>query len=357
MKLMNCNYRYFACVKYLGVGVAVFLFITGCNGKKEHSEVEKVIPVTVMNIQYVGYDVTQRHYVGLVEESSASSLNFQMMGVVEQVYVAQGQKVSQGQLLARLDKRQIESSYKAAVATLRQAQDAYDRMTVLYKKNSLPDIKYVEVQTSLAQAQSNEYAAKKNLDDCNLYAPHAGVIGSRDIEPGMTASPLQAAFKLIKVDHVKVKVSIPEKEIGAIKEGQKAKIVVTALQDEAFEGAISEKGVVANPLSHTYDVKINLANPGFKLLPGMVCKVFLDRKDGMAEYIVLPNRAVQVNPDGSHFVWIEGDGVAHRRTVTIGDLSINGVNIESGLSVDEKVIIDGYQKISEGMKVKIGKWE
>ncbi|WP_080904499.1 efflux RND transporter periplasmic adaptor subunit [Parabacteroides sp. Marseille-P3160] len=351
MRKSNCYHRIFTNYQ-LYFSSLILLFLISCNSKKEHSEQEKIIPVTIMKTVSAEFDETQRHYIGVVEESSSSSISFQSMGIVQQVYVSKGQRVREGQLLAGLDKSTMQNNYNAAVATLNQAQDAFDRMSLLYNNNSLPEIKYIEAKTSLEQAKSNEYSAKKSLTDCDLYAPFSGVVGSRDVEPGMSISPIQSAFTLIKIEDVNIKVSIPEKEIGQIKIGRNADVLVTAINNSKYTGKVSEKSVTANPLSHTYEIKINLTNPEFKLLPGMVCKVYLKDEESEVKRINIPNRSILMTPEGKHFVWIEENGTAHQRFVTIGELTAKGINIISGLSENENIIIDGYQKVSEGMKVK-----
>ena len=90
-----------------------------------------------------------------------------------------GDRVAKGQLIATVDPFSMQSSYDAAKASLAQAEDAYRRMKELYDKGSLPEIKWVEVQSKLQQAKSMEEVARKNLDDCKLYAPFSGIISER----------------------------------------------------------------------------------------------------------------------------------------------------------------------------------
>ena len=84
----------------------------------------------------------------------------------------------------RLDATSVRSSYDAAKAALVQAEDAYRRMEELHAKGSLPEIKWVEVQSKLQQARSMEEMARKNLKDCKLYAPFSGVIADKSVEVG-----------------------------------------------------------------------------------------------------------------------------------------------------------------------------
>jgi RND family efflux transporter MFP subunit len=290
-----------------------------------------------------------------VEESVAVSLAFSSMGTVEQVFVSEGQRVRKGQLLATLNAATAENSYQMMRAKEQQAQDAYDRLVKVHDNGSLSEIQFVEVETGLQQAKSMTAVAKKNLDDCQMYAPRDGVIAARNIEVGSSAMPATAAFKLVSVDKVFVKIPVPENEIGKIAIGQEARIEVPALDNAVFAGKVDMKGVDANTLSHTYDVKIGVNNPQSKLMPGMVCKVETWRatslQDNDRSEIVVPNRTIQISADGRHFVWLANGNVAKRKFVKTGGLNDNGIGIVDGLSEGDKLIVEGLSKISEGTRL------
>lgn len=335
--------------KYLASLTLVALVATGCTGKKgDHQKVEP-IKVKVSKVQsYSSNDL--QSYVGVVEEESAAALSFSVQGMVERIYVSEGQSVTKGQLLATLGKENLQSSYDAAVATLKQAQDAVNRLQQLYNNKSLPEIKYVEAQTKLEQARSMAEISKKNLSNVQLKAPFDGVIGKKYIEIGENAIPGNAAFNLLKIGSVKVKVAIPEDEISNITLGRVATVDIPAANALGRSGKIVDKGISAHPISHSYDIKIALTNSNRELMPGMVCRVWLDKKESSTA-IVLPNTAVQLSPDGKKYVWCIENGKAKAVTITTGALSEKGVTITAGLVPGAEVITDGYQKISEGMEV------
>jgi multidrug efflux pump subunit AcrA (membrane-fusion protein) len=122
--------------------------------KAEQIQQEKVIPVKVMSVSPQML-TGGRNYVGTVEESTAISLGFSSLGTVEQVFVSEGQRVQKGQLLATLNTASAQNSLDAVQATLSQAQDAYDRMVKLHDNGSLPDIKFVEVESGLRTRSRN----------------------------------------------------------------------------------------------------------------------------------------------------------------------------------------------------------
>ena len=181
--------------------------LAGCKDKEKKTE-ERVISVNVKVIEEETFG-EKRNYVGTIEASEAITLSFEAGGNVKDVFVKVGDNVHAGQLLARLDKTSVQSSYDAAKSTLEQAEDGYRRAKQLHDNGSLPEVKWVEIQTKLAQAQSMEKISKEALQHCDLYSPASGVIGSRTIEPGSNVSPLQQAFKLMNIRQLKVRASIP----------------------------------------------------------------------------------------------------------------------------------------------------
>ena len=335
----------------LGLVALAIIFVTGCTGGTETVKTEKVIPVKTLVVSGSG-KMTERNYVGTAEESSAVSVGFSGMGTVERVLVAEGERVKKGQLLAVLNSSTVQNAYEATKSTLNQAQDAYDRLKPLYEKGSLTDIKWVEVESGLEQAKAMEAIAKKSVDDSNLFAPMSGIISKRSLEEGENVMPGFSAFKLVSIDEIDVKVSIPENEIGSIATGQSAIITVPALDNEEYTGRVDKKGVEANPISHTYEIRIRVKNPHLSLMPGMVGKVSL-HSDTDSERIVVPNRVVQITHDGKHFVWLADGSAAKRRFVTVGALANDGVIITDGLNTNDRVIVDGYSKVSEGMQIVI----
>lgn len=335
---------------YTGIFLSALIWIS-CSGKKDENQAIRAVPVKVVKVSESSY-MNSRNYVGTVEAVSSSSLSFEVMGNVNKVFVTEGENVQKGKLLATLDKATLQNSYNASLASLKEAQDAYNRMKSLYDNGSLPEMKWVEVQSKLQQAVSMEQISRKGLKDAGLYAPFSGVISSKSIEPGMNVMPGIEVMQLADISTVNIKIAVPEKEISHVNKGQQAEVMVGALGDKLFTGVVSEKGIAANPLAHTYEVKIKLNNTSHELMPGMVCKVGVHSHETEAG-IVLPNHTVQLQPDGKKFVWVVKDNAASQRMVNTGDLTAEGVIITAGLQPGDEVIVSGNQKVSEGTKIAV----
>lgn len=333
---------------YLTASLFSVILLAGCQ-KNEKQVIENgSVKVKVMQVS-TSQDAYYKHFSGTVEEESGTALSFSVMGTVKTTYIALGQHVAKGKLIATLDPVSIQSSYNAAKAALGQAEDAYRRMKELHDKGSLPEMQWVEVQSKLQQARSLEEIAGKNLKDCKLYAPFSGVIAEKSVEIGQNVTPNIPIAKLVTADLLKVKIAVPETEIAGISLAQKAKIAVPALGNRDFSGVVTEKGIVANPLSRSYEVKIRVENAGAGLMPGMVTEVILEKNDtSFSKQYIIPASIVQLDENNRSFVWIEKEGKASKCVINCGDFTSNGVTVVSGLKNGDQVIVEGQQKICEG---------
>lgn len=343
---MKKNKSYF--VK--GIFPILVLAITSCgNNRPEDVDVRTVTVETMILNSTEG--IYQREYIGTIESENSVELSFQVNGNIDRILVQEGESVQKGQLLATLNTSTLSNNYNIARVALSQAQDAFDRYSQLYNNKSLPEIKYIEVKSSLEQAQANERIARKNLTDCNLYAPFSGVIGQKVLEAGSNVMPGAPVMSLMGIGNVKVKIAIPENDIQTIKIGDSCQVKITALDNKIIEGKVIEKGIVANPISHTYDIKVGLNNPKKEIMPGMVCKAYLVNT-GLKGGIIIPLKTVQIDASGKNFVWIADEDKAEIKEVVIGKLIGNGIIIERGLEPGDKLITKGYQNLSPGVSIK-----
>lgn len=330
--------------------MAVCLFLTvmsGCGNKEQAPQQAEPVKVKVMTVVSSVRNEAVR-FSGTVQEENGSSLSFPLMGRVKSVKVDLGSRVRQGQLLATLDEVSMQNTYQAAKAALKQAEDVYQRMKELHEKGSLAEMKWVEVQSKLQQAQSMEAVARKNLTDCQLYAPFSGVIAEKSLEVGQNVVPGVQVMKLVSDDRLKVRISVPETEIARVARGQKAVIEAPVLNGTKAEGVVTEKGVQANPLSRSYEVNVGIQTKNTGLLPGMVTEVWLQDAD-KSQACVLPANVLQLDEHNNYFVWLKGeDGKASKRVVACGKFTATGVTVVNGLNEGDEVIVEGQQKVCEG---------
>ena len=337
-------------MKRVIIGLLTVLMLCSCSEKKRNGTKAPTRVKTEMVSS--ASEMTGQTFVGVVEESEGTAVSFTGMGVVKRMLVNEGQAVAKGQLIAEMDDTQARNLLNGAEAQMNQANDALERYKILHDNGSLPEVQWVEIQSKVAQAKSQYEVAKKNLADCRLIAPVSGIIGKKLVGAGETAMPSQAVVTVLDINKVKVKVAIPEAEVSDITASTPSVINVEAAQKQVSGGKI-EKGVQADALTHTYEIKINVQNADRKLLPGMVASV---RFNGQLTIdngqLFLPVTSVQRRADGSMFVWtVAKDSTAHRTTVTTGNTQGNRITIDSGIENGQRVVTEGYQKLSEGTKV------
>jgi len=301
------------------------LLLAGCERKPEVAA-DQPVPVRLQLPHRVQQPVSIA-VSGTVEANITALTAFQVGGRVLHVYVEEGQRVAKGQLLADLDPTDYRNGFDAAVgqadvasaenakakAGLRQQeleqaridfdrwQDEYNRMKYLYDHQSLPanDFKKVEAGYNAAHerydmaqsgtraedklAASGQHAAanaqmaeaKKRLADCQLRAPISGFIGMRQLEVGVTVAPGLPVISVVDLNPVKVRVGIPESEVGKVHEGARAEVSIPSLNGQKFEGRVEAIAAASDPSSRTYISKIVVSNPSRVLLAGMVSEARL----------------------------------------------------------------------------------
>lgn len=330
---------------------ALSLFFS-CSDRQKASA-PSAVKVVTQTVSRNSFD-NSNSYVGTVDAGASSVLSFETGGKITRLLCREGDRVAKGQLLGTVSPTTLRDSHYATQVTLQQAQDAYKRMKKLHDEGVIPEIKWVEIETKLRQAEAAERIAREQLSHTELYAPFAGVVTSRSAEVGMNVLPDQPVYKIADVSAVDVNFSVPEKEINNIRVGEKAQVTVDAAGARVFDAVVKEKGIVADEVSHTYNVRLSLSGASYVLLPGMACSVRLSSQTTDSAFVV-PMGAVELDTDNVRFVWLSCNGKAVRRNVEVGDFSGGGVEIISGLNEGDKVIVSGMQKVSEGMRVTEGR--
>ena len=302
-----------------------------------------VMTVSPMSSQY--YNV----YVGEIKASGSAHISTNHAGILESINVQQGAHVKRGDVLAEVTSKNVIASYEISHATLRQAEDGYERVQKVHKSGTVADVKLVEIQTQLAKATAAAKSSEEALEECKIKAPFDGTISEVFAEQGIQVNPGTVIFKLVDLSTIEVIIPVPEGEIGRIKVGQKALIDVPALNLTDIEAHVELKGVTASSPSHTYKCTLVPEKKQAYLYPGMVCKVRLSESSDEMR-IRIPASAVEMDLNG-RFVWTVKDGIVGRSYVTVDGYQEQGVVISSGLEPGTQVIVKGAAKVSTGMKV------
>jgi RND family efflux transporter MFP subunit len=343
---------------------------------------------------------------GSVEANVTAQTAFQVGGRVARVYAEEGQFVKQGQVLAELDCSDYRNAFEAATgqataaeATATQAingvraqeleqaridferaQDEYQRQKYLYDHQSLPanDFHKIEAaylasqqrydmaregarleekQTTQGQAHAADgqlSEARKHLADCQLRAPISGFVGMRHVNVGDTVSAGNPVFSVLDLDPVKVRVGIPEAEIGKVHDGARAVVTIPSLDNRQFDGKVEAVGYSADFASRTFTTKIAIPNPTHVLRAGMISESRV-YDSVMVDVLAVPSIAVVHDLRGLALVYVYDPTrqrvFAHR--VEVGYLVGDEVEIKSGLTPNERIVVAGQQNVHEGSLVGI----
>jgi RND family efflux transporter MFP subunit len=337
-------------MKKIIIPAMALCLLVACNPKENQEKVPGMEPVTVTTVM-VKKDkvVTALRYSGTIEAFQSIPINFHTTGTVETVLVEAGDVVHKGQLLATIDQTDAKNMYEITLSQYQQAKDAYDRLKSVHEKGSLPEIKWVEMESRLEQAQSSLNLAKNNLEKCNLYAPVDGIVGRRNIEPGMSSISITSApLELVDIKQVYVKISVPENEVSGIVKGMKAGFTVSALDDREFSGEVANISPVADRISRTYEGKILVPNPDLALKPGMVCDVKME-SSMEKEMVLVPYQSVSKDSENHAFVFLVNtpEKRAKKQVIKTGQYQDAGLEVITGLEPGQIIVNGGKEKLSD----------
>ena len=337
--------------------IAVTVILSGC---KNHDKATDAGPVRV-NVEVVGKKATadgNQIFSGTVEASEESTVSFSVPGTITKVYVEEGQKVAKGQVIAHIKSESLVNSRNIAQAELEEARDAYQRLKKLHDADALPDVKWVEIQSKLKQAENAAALADRAVADASIHAPISGYVSQKFANDGQTVIPAEPVVKIVNLNTLQVSIPVPENEISSFGPQTTAVIKFDIEDNPEVIGKIGNKSVVADPLTRSYTVKFDIDNVNGKILPGMIGDVVVkglqnDSSSVKTSEITLPSQAVLLSSDNHQFVWTVKNGKAQRKEVVADELSDNGVIVRSGLVPGDSIIVAGMQKVSTGTEVTV----
>jgi membrane fusion protein (multidrug efflux system) len=379
--------------------------LSACKSEQQKKETGiEAVPVTVGRVQSVQERETISVSGTVSTQNSPANVSFLVSGKVVFVGPREGEFVRQGQVLARIDPTDFNLSVKGVAAQaataqaalekamnsarpelleqarigFERAEDEYRRMKMLYDSNSLAPNDFQKyraayerarqeyeqakaggqkedkalAKASFNQAAANLEVARKALSDATLCAPISGYIAKRSIEPGDTAAPGRIVFEIVQMDPVEVNVGVPETDVHLVKIGQKADITVPALPGKTFQGTVRVINVSADPSTRTYMTRVIVANPEHSLRVGMVAEATI-RGDQMVSMATLPGDAVVRDPQGATqvYVYYPDQKRVYTKRVEIGTAVNRNVEIKSGLSENELIVLAGQTKLRNGLTV------
>jgi membrane fusion protein (multidrug efflux system) len=360
---------------YWQIGLLIALLLWGCGSKESNPARassnpppaaigERKVEVIEVVPRSISYTVSA---VGSLRALEDVTISPKKAGIINQIFVKEGDRVKKGQILVQLDevdaKLQVEMSearVKEAEASLETNRTTLARYQKLFETKVIPQqtyddlhlkVKLDEARLTLAKAELN--LAKQNLLDHQIVSPIEGVVNVKIAAPGehVNVAPKDEILKIVQMDPLEIEFYVPENLAGVIRIGSKIQFSVKAFSEEKFFAILRFISPTADPTTRNVKMKAMVQNPNYQLKPGFFAEVSLQTGRNPTA-LIIPESAL-FNQEGKSFTFIIQNGTAHRGEVETGQRFEGQVEILKGIQKGDQVVTAGHEQLSEGTKVRI----
>lgn len=288
--------------------------------------------------------------VGTTRSRRAIEVEAGASGQIREIAFEPGQTVSQGDVLARLDDEIEKANLEEAEAALREGQLALERARTLRQSATVTEATLEQHITQEATARAARNRAQRRLDDREVRAPFAGIVGLKRVDEGARVAETTVITTLDDRSEMELEFSLPELIYGEVSEGQRIAATSVAFPGRSFEGTISSIDSRIDPTSRSFRVRALLPNPDLLLPAGMFMHVTVTLSTD--EAVMVPEESMIVEGDGS-YVYVAEDDRAVRRSVEVGQREVGYVEILDGVAAGEPVVVEGLQRLRDGAQLRI----
>ena len=319
------------------------------------AEEAPAVPVAVTEVKR---GVVEAYYRGSTNLTAAEEavVVARTLGVVEALFAEEGDVVQEGQKLAQLETERLQLEVARSRTQLENLKAAYERAERLNESRMISPNEYDTARFAYETERTNLQLREYELREATIRATIDGVITRRHIKVGHTLNQNAPAFEMKRLDSIEAELNVPEREIGRIRVGQFARVLVDALADDRFEGAVSRVAPEVDPTSGTFRVTVSLDNPDRRLKPGMFGRVDVRTDIRPNALLTSLEAVVTLRNKSSLFVVTDevGQGqVAERRSVTVGYVSDGNIEILTGANEGEQVVMTGQDGLRDGARVRV----
>ncbi len=335
MELYRTSLAAFVCV----------LLLSACqqgaeNGNDTGAEEEEVAPVPVETRKPVRGDV-YAIYSGTapIEAFAEADVIAKVDGEIREVLVEEGDDVTEGQVLARLDGDRLRLELNESRARLRKMERDFERNEDLREKGLLSEGDFEKLKYDLEALRASYNLASLELDYTQIRAPINGVISERYIKRGNTIEVGESLYRVTSFDPLVAYLHVPEREYRQISAGQPVGLEVDALNGPPIIASVTRVSPIVDPLTGTFKITIEIRDEQRRIKPGMFARIGVVY-DTRVNALQVPRSSI-VEDLGETSVFVVEDGIAVRRVVETGFSNRGMVEIVNGLNDDDDVITVG----------------
>lgn len=292
---------------------------------------------------------------GIIKPDEEVDLSFETSGKVVEINFEEGTFVKKGQLLAKVNDRQLQAQLQKLVAQLKLAEDRVFRQDALLKRDAVSKEAYEQVKTDLAILNAEIDIVKAEIELTELRAPFDGVIGLRQISVGTYASPSTVVARLTKRAPLKIEFSVAERYAKEIKKGTNIQFSVSGVgETKSYDAQIYavEGGVNYEGQNYTIDARALYPNKFQELSPGGYASILI-KKNEVSDAIAIPTEAI--TPEmGKDIVYLYKEGKAQPMEVTTGEIrNEKVVQVVKGLQIGDTIITSGVMQLRKDLPVTL----
>jgi membrane fusion protein (multidrug efflux system) len=338
--------------------LALAATLAGCGvGEASVSDAETIqaatpVPVEVAQPFRADLSATYAATATITSDSDAPVVA-RVSGEVVELLIEEGDYVSEGQVLARLDGQRLRLEMLSARASLDQARAEYQRNIDLHQRGLISAAAFDNLKYDLQALEANYELKKLNYGYSSLRAPIAGVVASRDVKPGQHLGVNQVAFRITNTDELIAYLQIPQSELPKFAAGHEASIEVASMPGNAYPARIARISPTIDTRNGTFRATAIIDNSRGELAPGMFGRFSIAYEEH-TDALVLPTAAL-IDEDDESAVYVVRDGEVVRRVIETGIRSGDNVEILDGLSEEDVVVVVGHSNLRDGSKVLASK--
>lgn len=312
--------------------------------------VERAVPVTLEAAQPATLSRIIEA-IGTTRANESVTITAKVTDKISAINFADGQGVEKGALLVELTDAEQTAQLAEAKADLRDARAQLARLEDLAAQGTAPKSQLDEARARREIAQARLEAIVARLQDRVIRAPFSGVLGFRQVSLGTLVSPGTAITTLDDISTLKLDFDVPERYLGVLAVGAPVRATSPARRDAVFEGRVTGIGSRVNDVTRSVTVRAGLPNTDRALLPGMLLTVELITEQ--REALAVPDIAVVASGDTPYVYVVDDERIARKRAVVTGLRSDGLVEIVSGLTAGERVVVRGLVRLRDGAPVNV----